>query len=75
MSIKLYAKTYDGVRNATPEELLEAVIWGYTQEDDYCPAYWCEKLLRIGFAVAQTDGWEQVAPYWLREAMKEKQNG
>ena len=72
MSIELYPEypEYEGIRNATPEELLEAVVWAYTQEDDYFPAYWCEKMLRIGFAVARPGGWEQVAPYWLRQAME-----
>ena len=62
----LYPKVYDGIRGATPEELLEAVVWFYMRGDN--PAYTCERMLRIGFAVAQPGGWEQVAPDWLGQA-------
>lgn len=62
---------YDALRNATPEELLEALIW-YYRETFESPAA-SERMilfLRLGFTLAQPGGWEHVAPMWLRESRK-----
>lgn len=52
-------------KEATPEELLEAAIRFYTQYADRPKEM--EHLLRLGFALAQPDGWSYVAPAWLGE--------
>jgi len=52
---------YTELQAAPPEELLEAAIAAYKQ---FNPA--AERWMRLGFQLAQKDGWEQVAPYWLR---------
>lgn len=51
---------YSELTEATPEELLEAVMWFY---QDYTAHKW---LLHLGFELAQPGGWKHVAPYWLR---------
>lgn len=63
---------YEDLRNATPEELLEAVIW-FTSQGINDPWQLERTLssLRRGFALAQPGGWEHVAPMWLRESRKE----
>jgi hypothetical protein len=62
---------YEDLRNATPEELLEAVIWFYRQSslppEDVKIAI---SFMRSGFQLAQPGGWERVAPMWLRESRK-----
>lgn len=64
---------YEDLRNATSEELLEAVIWFICQSIE---KPWQLKRalasLRNGFQLAQPDGWQHVAPMWLRESRKEK---
>ena len=62
---------YDDLRNATPQELLEAVKWSLCQSDN--EPWQIQRaltFLRAGFALAQPGGWERVAPHWLRESRK-----
>jgi len=62
--------SYEDLRNATPEELLEAVIW-FIRQSDSAPCDLEQALvasLRQGFQLAQPDGWQRVAPMWLRES-------
>jgi len=64
---------YEDLRNATPEERLEAVIWFLRQT--VRPAADIEEaiaFLRTGFDLARPGGWERVAPMWLRESQKAK---
>ena len=68
---------YEDLRNATPEELLEAMEWFLRQgNQDNLEAQWKLKRtltsLRLGFQLTQPGGWAHVAPYWLRESRKEK---
>ena len=65
---------YEDLRKATPEELLEAMIWFY-QQDTTISAVEAEDtiaLLRIGWELARPGGWQRVAPHWLRESRKER---
>lgn len=73
-SVQADADAYEDLCKATPEELLEAVIWflrqrfgtpGHADHQDWAISY-----LRNGFALARPGGWEQVAPMWLRESQK-----
>ena len=62
---------YEDLRQATPEELLEAVAWWYRQSIN--PPETIEfalSFVRAGFALAQPGGWQHVAPWWLRESQK-----
>lgn len=70
--IKVDADTYEDLRNATPEELLDATIWFYRQESTISMAEAEEivSLLRIGWELACPGGWAHVAPMWLRESRK-----
>jgi len=52
---------YRDLKEASPQELLEAAIAAYRQFNPEA-----ERWMRLGFALAQKTGWEQVAPYWLR---------
>lgn len=63
---------YENLRNATPEELLEAVSWFWRQSTSVSLAEAEEMivLLRQGFRLAQPGGWTHVAPHWLRESQK-----
>lgn len=65
------ADAYEDLRNTTPEELLDAEIW-FTQQSIKDPWQLKQALsfLRTGFQLAQPGGWEQVAPWWLRESKK-----
>lgn len=65
---------YEDLRNATPEELLGAVVWFYRQESTISAVEAEEviSLLRIGWEIARPGGWKQVAPMWLRESRKVK---
>ena len=59
----------EDLRTASPKELLEAY------------AFWAEQaltarelyFLRLGFGLAQPDGWEHIAPAWLRLYRESKQ--
>jgi len=64
-------ETYYEIRHADNEELLEAAIhfWKENIEDEYS-AYYLERWMRLGFALAQEDGWERVAPAWLSDWRK-----
>lgn len=60
-------------RNATPEELLEAVVWYFRQDNDDAQAKKAEEviqILRAGFQLAQPGGWVHVAPHWLRKSKR-----
>ncbi len=56
------------IRHASNEELLEAAIYFYQQggSDEFL-AYQRERWMRLGFALAQEDAWEKVAPAWLKD--------
>lgn len=51
---------YEQLKNATPEQLLEAAMEHYAGGDKEA-----ERMMRLGFALAQPGGWELVAPAWL----------
>ena len=70
-SVEVDADTYEDLRNATPEELLEAVEW-FLRQSVNSPAQieLASRFLRHGFALARHGGWERVAPLWLRESKK-----
>ena len=71
-SVQTDAEAYEDPRNATPEELLEAMIWFYRQDGTISAAEAEDTiaLLRLGFTLARPGGWERVAPLWLRESRK-----
>lgn len=52
---------YAELKAATPDERLGAAIcfWKHSNPG-------AEEWIRLGFALAQLDGWKHVAPYWLR---------
>lgn len=55
---------YEELRNASPEELLEAVCGFYDKQSatgNFVSG------LKIGFKIAGPDGWKEVAPIWLAE--------
>ena len=64
-------KVYYEIRHATNEELLEAAIhfWVRGKDSEYA-AYEVERWMRLGFALAQKDAWEKVAPAWLTDWRK-----
>lgn len=57
---------YDALRNAPKQQLLEAAIRNYSKNNPEAPQW-----MRLGFALAQDDGWENVAPAWLKEEPEE----
>ena len=69
---------YDDLKQASPEELLEATIehykvkryegarWGRFERNGFLNG------LRLGFKIAQANGWQEVAPAWLREYQEKK---
>ena len=61
-------EVYYETRHASNEELLEAAIhfWKPSLHDDY-KAWFLEKWMRLGFALAQEDAWEKIAPEWLTD--------
>lgn len=59
---------YKPLKEATPEELLDAAIWFWEHTADDHSDFVAG--MREGFAIAQKDGWEHVAPAWLREVVK-----
>ena len=64
-------KVYYEIRHATNEELLEATIHFYQQgADSEFSAYNLEMWMKLGFALAQEDAWEKVAPAWLKDWRK-----
>lgn len=70
-TVQVGTDAYEDLRNATPEELLEAVIWFTSQGvNDLWQLKRTLSSLRRGFALAQPDGWQHVALHWLRESRK-----
>lgn len=70
---------YEELKAATSEELLEAYLLArrgwikhrpLTEEEMTIQG---EKLIRLGFALAGKDGWEQLAPGWLKNYRKTKE--
>ena len=61
----------DELKEATNEELFEAALhyWcnHYEVTEDDFTYHEIMKFMRLGFALAQEDGWEHVAPAWLRD--------
>jgi hypothetical protein len=57
----------DELKNATPDELLQAAVWFWKSKNPD-PMY----MLRLGFALAHKNGWEFIAPYWLRGSKEEE---
>lgn len=74
--VQVGTDAYGDLRNATPEQLLDAVIWFY-QQSNLPPeeVKIAVSFLRSGFALAQPGGWERVAPGWLRESKRPKGGG
>lgn len=62
---------YEGLRQAAPEELLKAVIW-FLRHSNVSSAAAEETIIFLcqGFQLARPDGWQHVAPIWLRESRK-----
>jgi len=52
---------YIELKNATPEQLLEAAA-NYYEKFDPAAGAW----IRLGFKLAQSGGWRQVAEDWLQ---------
>lgn len=67
--MKTENESYKNLVDATPEELLEAAINFYIKHNPDC-----ERWLRLGFALAQLDGWQQVAPAWLSDWLEDCKN-
>lgn len=65
-------EVYYEIRYAKNEELLEAAIhfWKKSQGFDDYAACQLERWMRLGFALAQENAWEQVAPAWLTDWRK-----
>ena len=65
-------QVYYEIRHASNEELMEAAIhfWKGSMDGDVYGAYTLEKWMRLGFALAQKDAWEKVAPAWLTDWRK-----
>lgn len=59
---------YKELETADPKELLEAVILFWKEDNPDC-----ERWLRLGFAIAQPEGWMQIAPAWLRDYVAAKE--
>ena len=59
---------YDDLKQASPEELLEATIEELKKGTRLTKHERNEFIngLVLGFKIAQEDGWQQVAPAWLR---------
>ena len=57
--------TYDELRKASNEELLEALLHHYNL--NMMVTNRGDSLIRLGFALAQEDGWTRVAPKWLED--------
>ena len=69
--IEISSDAYEDLRNATPEELLEAVLWFLRQSlNTPNQIELATRFLRHGFALAQPGGGEHVAPWWLRESRR-----
>ena len=65
------ADAYTDLRTATPEELLEAMIWSIRQSVAVPElADQTISFLRVGWRLARPGGWMHVAPMWLRESKK-----
>jgi len=58
-------EVYKPLKEATPKELLEAAIWFWSHVADDRSDYIAG--MREGFALLQINGWQHVAPAWLRE--------
>ena len=56
--------------NAPAEELLEVAIANYNGKDMSV-----DFLVRLGFSLAHKDGWEHIAPAWLKKYRDEFPNG
>ena len=59
-------KRYERLASATKEELLEAAVLFNERHVDSL----CGRWVRLGFALAQDNGWEYVAPAWLDDLRK-----
>ncbi len=56
---------YKELKEASPEELLEAVLYHYGM--NAIITHNRAGLLKLGFALARENGWRHVAPAWLGE--------
>jgi len=71
----IYEELYDDFKQASSQELLEATIehyretiqWNRYERNGFLNG------LRLGFKIAQEDGWRHVAPAWLREYRERKE--
>lgn len=59
---------YEELKQASHKELLEAAIDHYSQFYNKD----CIDFLKLGFKIAQKEGWQEIAPAWLRESKKER---
>lgn len=65
---------YEELKRANGQELLEALIGFYRlsyEDQDYLREM-AERFLRMGFRLAQPDGWKLVAPIWLEDYRNRK---
>ena len=62
---------YEDLRNATPEQLLEAMIWSIRQSVAVPElADQMVSFLRVGWRLARPGGWMNITPMWLRESKR-----
>lgn len=58
--------TIEDLQKASPEELIEAICF-HLDHQTYEAVEHLKEGIRLGFAIAQKDGWKQIAPVWLEE--------
>lgn len=61
------SKEHETLHQASPEQLLEAAINAYSKS---YPDIDIDKWMQLGFRIAQSDGWREVAPAWLEDLIK-----
>ena len=65
--------SYEELKNADPEEILEALIYDLKRSyHGIVEPSIVEYLIRRGFMVAQRDGWEAVSPFIFRKYREDK---
>ena len=61
--------TYEKLRQSTPEDRLRATVQFYKVNSAFVAG------IKLGFALAQPDGWRHVAPAWLRGVREGEKTG
>jgi len=52
---------YADLKAATPGQLVRAALHHYRAREEFC------RGIELGVKLCQPDGWQQVAPAWLRD--------